>query len=133
MDEGVVDNLFVEAKDLLNGKLDLKVGRQDFLNYFGEGFLIQDGTPGDGSRTYYFNAARATWKISKASSIDFAYMYDLNRDKMLLFDNQRTPRTTNVSEPPSPQCFDSRVVPSRASSRCCARILPGSGRVSSRS
>lgn len=30
---------------------------------YGEGFLILifDGTPGDGSRTFFFNAIRARW------------------------------------------------------------------------
>ena len=42
-------------------------------------------------------------------------------------------RLISVSDPPSPQCFESRAVPSRASSRCCARTLPESGRASSRS
>jgi hypothetical protein len=38
-------------------------GRQD-LN-FGEGFVIADGTPGDGSRSYYFNALRLDADIAK--------------------------------------------------------------------
>ncbi len=51
-----VDNLFV--KWTAPGRLPFTVtaGRQD-LN-FGEGFVIADGTPGDGSRSYYFNALR---------------------------------------------------------------------------
>ncbi len=51
-----VDNLYV--KWALSGRVPFTVtaGRQD-LN-FGEGFVIADGTPGDGSRSYYFNALR---------------------------------------------------------------------------
>jgi hypothetical protein len=51
-----VDNLYV--KWTLPGRVPftLTAGRQD-LN-FGEGFVIADGTPGDGSRSYYFNALR---------------------------------------------------------------------------
>jgi hypothetical protein len=51
-----VDNLYV--KWTLPGRVPVTVtaGRQD-LN-FGEGFVIADGTPGDGSRSYYFNALR---------------------------------------------------------------------------
>ena len=98
MDEGVIDNLYVEARGLFGNKLDLKVGRQDFLNVFGEGFLIMDGTPVDGSRTYYFNAAKATWKIDPKDSVDFVYIMDNAKDKMLLFDDHRAPRAINTSD-----------------------------------
>lgn len=46
----------------------LTIGRQDFMTAgkfdFGDGWLIGDGTPRDGSRTHYFDAARLTydWK-----------------------------------------------------------------------
>jgi len=51
-----VDNLYV--KWTLPGRVPFTVtaGRQD-IN-LGEGFVIADGTPGDGSRSYYFNALR---------------------------------------------------------------------------
>lgn len=51
-----VDNLYV--KWTFPGRVPLAVtaGRQDMT--FGEGFVIADGTPGDGSRSYYFNALR---------------------------------------------------------------------------
>jgi len=98
MDEGVIDNAYVEVKNLFNNKVDLKIGRQDFLYVFGEGFLIMDGTPGDGSRTYYFNAAKATYKINPNNSVDFVYIMDNQYDKMLLFDNHRAPRMINTSD-----------------------------------
>jgi hypothetical protein len=49
----------------------LTVGRQDFMSAgkfeFGDGWLIGDGTPRDGSRTFFFDAARLTydWKDKK--------------------------------------------------------------------
>lgn len=98
MDEGVIDNLYFEKKGLFDGKIDLKLGRQDFLGTYGEGFLIMDGTPVDGSRTFYFNAAKATYKINPSNSIDFIYLVNLAKDKMLLFDNQRAARATNTSD-----------------------------------
>ena len=54
--ELIVDNLCL--KWTIPGRVPFTVtaGRQD-LN-FGEGFVIADGTPGDGSRSYYFNALR---------------------------------------------------------------------------
>jgi len=53
---------------VLNLPIDFKIGRQDFLGQYGEGFLILDGTPGDGSRSFYFNAIKLTWKINSNNS-----------------------------------------------------------------
>ena len=50
------DNLYVKWKIPGRVPLTLTGGRQD-IN-MGEGFVIADGTPGDGSRSYYFNALR---------------------------------------------------------------------------
>ncbi len=59
-----VDNLYV--KWTIPGRVPFTVtaGRQD-LN-FGEGFVIADGTPGDGSRSYYFNALRLDADLGRA-------------------------------------------------------------------
>ena len=61
--EVFVDNLYV--KWTIPGRVPFTVtaGRQD-LN-FGEGFVIADGTPGDGSRSYYFNALRLDADVAK--------------------------------------------------------------------
>jgi hypothetical protein len=61
--EVFVDNLYL--KWTIPGRLPLAitVGRQD-MN-FGEGFVIADGTPLDGSRSYYFNAVRIDADVSK--------------------------------------------------------------------
>ncbi len=58
-----VDNLYV--KWTIPGRVPFTItaGRQD-LN-FGEGFVIADGTPGDGSRSYYFNALRLDVDLAK--------------------------------------------------------------------
>lgn len=57
-DEMVVDNLFLDINDLLDGWLDLRVGRQDLM--YGAGRVLMDGTPFDGSRTIYMDAIKAT-------------------------------------------------------------------------
>jgi hypothetical protein len=61
--EVFVDNLYV--KWTLPGRVPVTVtaGRQD-MN-FGEGFVIADSTPLDGSRSYYFNAVRVDADVSK--------------------------------------------------------------------
>jgi hypothetical protein len=53
------DNLFVQADKPGGLPLKVKLGRQDIV--LGNGWLMLDGTPLDGSRTIYFDALRATW------------------------------------------------------------------------
>lgn len=62
-----VDNLFV--KWTLPGRVPFTVtaGRQD-IN-LGEGFVVADGTPGDGSRSYYFNALRVDAGLAKGHTL----------------------------------------------------------------
>jgi hypothetical protein len=61
--EIVPDNLYIDIKNLLGGKLNLRLGRQDMI--YGTGKIFLDGTPNDGSRTIYFNAAKAQLKINE--------------------------------------------------------------------
>ncbi|MCE5313181.1 MAG: alginate export family protein [Nitrospiraceae bacterium] len=77
-DEVIVDNLYLDFKKLLGGAVDFRIGRQDFLgpNGYGEGFILLDGTPGDGSRSFYFNAAKATVRLHKDHSVDLIYISD---------------------------------------------------------
>lgn len=82
-DEVVFDNLYIEARDFLGLPVDLKIGRQNFLFTHGEGFLIMDGTPMDGSRTFYFNAAKANIKFNKDFNLDLIYITDQSTDRYL--------------------------------------------------
>ncbi len=52
--EMVVDNLYIKANNVFGLPVDLKIGRQDFLgpDMYGEGFLLSDGNPNDGSRCF---------------------------------------------------------------------------------
>jgi alginate export protein len=42
-DEWLIDNLYLDLKDLAGGNLDLRIGRQNLI--YGTGKLILDGTP----------------------------------------------------------------------------------------
>jgi hypothetical protein len=53
------DNLYVKFNKVGGVPLDFKIGRQDI--FLGNGWLVGDGTPLDGSRTFYFDAIRATY------------------------------------------------------------------------
>ncbi len=84
-DELAVDNLYFDARNVFGLPVDLKIGRQDFLGpeTYGEGFLLMDGTPADGSRTFYFNAAKLKWRINQSNSVDFVYINDPKTDVFL--------------------------------------------------
>ena len=106
-DELFFDNLYFDLKNLAGLPIDLRIGRQDFVGQYGEGFVILDGTPGDGSRTAYFNAFKATWTINKNNSVDLIYLNDTQTDELpnlhparsdylpTYFDNERL---TNISD-----------------------------------
>lgn len=83
--ELIVDNFYFKANNVFGIPVDLKIGRQDFLgpDMYGEGFLILDGNPNDGSRSFYFNAAKAKWRINEKNSIDFVYITNQQTDKYM--------------------------------------------------
>ncbi len=60
MDEALFDTLNLKWSQILDQPLTLTVGRQDIM--LGNGWLIMDGTPLDGSRTFCFDAVRLTWE-----------------------------------------------------------------------
>ncbi len=84
-DEVVIDNLYLDIKRVANLPLNLRIGRQDFLgpDGYGEGFLIMDGTPGDGSRTFYFNAIKAQLLLHPKHTVDFVFAHQKERDVYL--------------------------------------------------
>jgi hypothetical protein len=99
-DEIVFDNLYAGAKDVAGLPVDLTVGRQDFLMTYGEGFLIMDGTPEDGSRTFYFDAARAVARLGALWSVDFVYISNQKYDSALpsLYDHHVGKRQLNTTD-----------------------------------
>lgn len=80
--EFIAEELYVDFNNLLDGKLDLRIGRQNLI--YGTGNLILDGTPLDGSRTIYFNAIKATVKLSTASSIDLLGIFNKADDELAI-------------------------------------------------
>ena len=61
------DNLYVRWTVPGRVPFTVTAGRQD-IN-LGEGFVIADGTPGDGSRSYYFNALRLDAGLAKGHTL----------------------------------------------------------------
>jgi len=72
-DELFFDNFYLEAKDLF-GSVDVRIGRQDIS--YGNGRIIYDGTPGDGTRSFYFDAIKLSLRnIIQATKIDIFGLY----------------------------------------------------------
>jgi hypothetical protein len=63
-DEIIFENAYIDIKKLFVKGLSLRVGRQNLMK--GEGFLMFEGTPGDGSRTIYFNAVDLVYTRKKS-------------------------------------------------------------------
>lgn len=81
------DNLFVKLNRVGDLPLTLKLGRQDI--FLGNGWLVADGTPLDGSRTFYFDAIRATYAAEAiGTTFDLIVLDNSN-------DTDRFPSTLN--------------------------------------
>jgi len=73
--EALLDQANVRWKKACGLPLTLTVGRQDFK--FGEGWTLRDGTPLDGGRSTFFDAARATWNASEIkTTFDLIYIHN---------------------------------------------------------
>lgn len=93
-DEWFVDNLYLDVNGLAGGNLDLRIGRQNLI--YGTGKLILDGTPGDGSRTIYFDAVKATWKGFADMTVDVLGIYDFAENPLVV--NGQDHPLTNYSK-----------------------------------
>ena len=78
--ELVFETANVEIRDVLVKDLSLRVGRQDLPR--GDGLLLFDGTPGDGSRTSYMNAAVMGYTFGR-SKIEVMGIFDPRFDNLL--------------------------------------------------
>ncbi|MCP4684173.1 MAG: hypothetical protein GY867_01895 [bacterium] len=80
-DEIFIDQLYVKwaTGKFLPGTLTL--GRQNII--LGEGFVVMDGHPLDGSRSIYHNAARFDWKVAENSRLTLFCTYQPEFDETL--------------------------------------------------
>jgi hypothetical protein len=60
---GIIDSFNVQIKKPFDMPISLIVGRQDIT--MGDGWLVLDGTPNDGSWTYFMDAARLTLDLKE--------------------------------------------------------------------
>ncbi|MBF0522269.1 MAG: alginate export family protein [Candidatus Omnitrophica bacterium] len=83
INETVIDNLYLGVKNFAGLPVNMRFGRQDLLGQYTDGFLIADGTPLDGSRTMYFNAAQLSFHPNETNIVDFVYINDPKDDSFL--------------------------------------------------
>jgi hypothetical protein len=79
-DEIVFENLYLDFKKVFVKGLSLRVGRQNLIR--GEGFLLLEGDPWDGSRSIYFNAATLAYDFRK-SRLELIGILDPSRERFL--------------------------------------------------
>ena len=79
-DEVVFESAYIDIKKLFVKGLSLRVGRQNLMR--GEGFLLMDGTPGDGSRSLYDNAIDLAYSRKK-SKVELIGIMNPKYDRML--------------------------------------------------
>jgi hypothetical protein len=90
VNEVFFDQLNVKWKNPGDLPLTLTVGRQDLM--LGEGFLIFDGGPLDGSRSAYFNGLRLDYIMKNKNTLTFFYVRQPKTDTLL-------PLINNVKQP----------------------------------
>jgi hypothetical protein len=79
-DEAIFENLYLDFKKVFVKGLSLRVGRQNITR--GEGFLLFEGSPGDGSRGIYYNAVNLAYEFKK-SRIEAIGILNPKFDRML--------------------------------------------------
>ncbi len=90
INEFIFESLYFDAKNLFNDTLDIRVGRQNL--FYGDGFMVWEGTPGDGSRSIYFNAVKFTVKTEPVT-IDIIGHAGTKYEQYLPVFNQTNPAT----------------------------------------
>jgi hypothetical protein len=88
--EFFVDNLYLKWIRPWELPFELTLGRQNII--LGEGFVVMDGHPLDGSRSIYFNAARLDYFLKDKNRFTLFYIYQPERDTWLpIINDQEQP------------------------------------------
>ncbi len=80
-DEVFFDLLYVKCDSLTGRPISVTLGRQNIS--LGEGFLVMDGGPLDGSRAAYFNAVNVKWQTSPSGVLTLIYANQPDEDDWL--------------------------------------------------
>jgi hypothetical protein len=97
LDEIIMDNFYLSMKKPFDMPMTAIIGRQDMK--LSEGWLVADGTPSDGSRTFYFDAARFTFDLGEKTKLDAIYISNMpNSDWLIKPINDRNKIVTQEEE-----------------------------------
>jgi hypothetical protein len=99
VDEAMFDILNVKWKSPFGLPATVTVGRQELM--FGDGWLVLDGTPLDGSRTISFDAARITYDLKDIkTTADIVYINQTSREDRWIepFNHQAQTRFTSEND-----------------------------------
>ena len=80
-DELFLDQIYVKGSLSPHLPLTITAGRQNVI--LGEGFVMMDSSPEDGSRSIYFNAIRFDYELSLQKTLTVFYCYQDDRDDAL--------------------------------------------------
>lgn len=74
---GILDNLNVKMNNLFDQPISVTAGRQDVsFGDFWNWWLVADGTPGDGSWTFFLDSARLAYEVKEIKTkFDLVYIY----------------------------------------------------------
>ena len=86
INEFIIDNLYLKARPF-DIPLTITAGRQNIM--LGEGFVVMDGHPLDGSRSIYFNALRMDYAPAPGHNVTAFYAYQPVTDTWLPIVNDR--------------------------------------------
>lgn len=75
------DQLYMKAVNPFGLSGSITIGRQDIR--YGEGFVVMDGGPLDGSRSGYFNGIKLDYQICPQNSFSLFYAYQSVTDRLL--------------------------------------------------
>lgn len=81
INEIFVDNLYLKFKSTERFPVSFTVGRQNLI--FGEGFILMDGNPLDGSRSIFFDAVRSDIKVKNAGIFSLLWFSAPEQDHFL--------------------------------------------------
>jgi hypothetical protein len=82
LDEAIFDNLNIQFRNAFDSPWTFTLGRQDIM--LGTGWLVMDGTPADGSRTFFFDALRGTYDFSDKTKLDLIYIQQYDDEEQYI-------------------------------------------------
>ena len=80
------DQFYLDARKQVGGLIDTRLGRQDFV--YGTGKILSDGTPLDGSRTFFADGAKVTFNF-EGHTLDLLGLYTAQQPQPVI-NNQDT-------------------------------------------